>query len=141
MAHAQSVTWVASPTGNYRTRSIAVADPFSLLNAEPPQLIDEWQDAPGIWDAVRLEVDRRHNEAGQFILTGSVTPPKNATIHSGTGRIAHLSMWPMTLAEAGISSGVVSLCALFNGSRPPVVEGKLSEERLIETLIRGGWPA
>ncbi len=95
MTHAQSAVWVADPQNDYLTRRIAVSDPFSLLDGAKPVLLDEWQDAPGLWDAVRMSVDRSPG-SGQYILTGSATPRDEATSHSGTSRIARLSMWPMS---------------------------------------------
>jgi predicted AAA+ superfamily ATPase len=138
MAHANSAVWVADPSGNYMTRRIAQSDPFSLLEGERPVLVDEWQDAPGLWDAVRMAVDR-HPGPGQFLLTGSATPRDDAVSHSGTGRITRLRMWPMTLAESGVSSVEVSLSGLLDG-RVPTGRSHWSEEDLIEAILRGGWP-
>ncbi len=84
-----------------------------LLEGKTPRLIDEWQTIPKIWDAVRNEVDSRQ-EKGIFILTGSVVPSKDATLHSGIGRIATLIMRPMSLYESQESSGTISLTSLFN---------------------------
>ena len=92
---------------------LAKASPRRFLQGDTPKLIDEWQVVPSIWDAVRFEVDQR-DEFGQFILTGSVTPPATDEIaHSGTGRITRMRMRPMTLFESGESSGEVSLAARF----------------------------
>jgi predicted AAA+ superfamily ATPase len=89
-------------------------NPQQLLQGEVPHLIDEWQLAPKLWDAVRYEVDQR-DEFGQFILTGSAVPPDVSEIsHTGTGRISSLLMRPMTLYETDDSTGEVSLRALFS---------------------------
>ena len=114
--------------------------PSLLLRGETPRLIDEWQTAPVLWDAVRFAVDER-GRTGQFILTGSAVPLDNAARHTGTGRISRLLMRPMSLYESLESSGDVSLKALFEGS--PEVEGAspLNIEGLAWALLRGGWPA
>ena len=114
--------------------------PRRLLQGEVPMLLDEWQQEPSVWDAVRFEVDQR-GEFGQFILTGSAVPADVSQIqHSGTGRIARVRMRPMSLFESGESSGEVSLAALFAGARE--VEGKreMGLEELAYLISRGGWP-
>jgi predicted AAA+ superfamily ATPase len=113
--------------------------PDVLLEGKVPRLIDEWQTIPLLWDGVRFEVDRR-GERGQFILTGSAVPADNATMHTGTGRIARLLMRPMSLFESRESNGDVSLRALFNNED---IKGnsKLTIEKLAFALMRGGWPA
>jgi predicted AAA+ superfamily ATPase len=136
---ARSVAWVADPTGNYTTRRIATLDPFSLLRTSKPVLLDEWQDAPGLWDAVRMAVDQTPGP-GQYLLTGSATPKEGVTAHSGTGRIARLRMWPMSLLESGESSGVVSVRRLLEGDPPVTATSRLTETQLIEAILRGGWP-
>ncbi|MBR5951096.1 MAG: AAA family ATPase, partial [Actinomycetaceae bacterium] len=98
-----------------QNRELAQVAPKRLLQGEVPRLIDEWQLAPELWDAVRVEVDKR-DDFGQFILTGSAVPPSLEKIyHTGTGRITRMVMRPMTLFESGDSSGEVSLSALFDG--------------------------
>ena len=118
----------------------AVTDPTLLLKGKTPRLIDEWQIAPNLWDAVRQTVDRT-GKAGQFILTGSSVPPKSNAMHTGTGRISRLLMRPMSLFESEDSDGSVSLRALFN--EPEVKASSFSEmslERLAFCTVRGGWP-
>ena len=112
-----------------------------LLKGEQPRLVDEWQDAPQLWDAVRFAVD--HSEAvGQYILTGSAVPPKSEAIsHSGTGRIVRLTMRPMSLWESGESNGSVSLTRLFDGERQVEGEGvSCTLEDVAMMICRGGWP-
>ncbi len=138
---AHSVLYMQDPDS--RTANLALADtkPSLLLVGQVPRLIDEWQMAPVLWDAVRFEVDRR-GELGQFILTGSAVPVDNATAHTGTGRISRLKMRTMSLFESGESTGSVSLAALFDGTQDS--EGFRSELRIDELawiLCRGGWPA
>jgi predicted AAA+ superfamily ATPase len=114
--------------------------PSSLLEGETPRLIDEWQDAPILWDGVRFVVDQR-GKTGQFILTGSAVPnDKNRPLHSGAGRIARIFMRPMSLFESRESNGSVSLADLFKGDD---VEGvsTLTIDGLAFALCRGGWPA
>lgn len=114
--------------------------PKSLLEGVTPRLIDEWQALPPIWDSIRSEVDKR-GEPSQFILTGSsVLPDANETIHSGTGRYAHVMMRPMSLYESGESTGSVSLIDLFAGKTPDVQENKLEIDDLAYLTCRGGWP-
>ena len=123
---------------------MADTDPMKLLEGDTPRLIDEWQEAPILWDAVRNAVDER-GEDGQFILTGStVVEDKNDEIrHTGTGRIARVTMYPMSLYESGESNGVVSIAKLFDD---PVCDlggagCELDLERLVFAACRGGWPS
>lgn len=119
---------------------MADTKPSLLLNGETPRLIDEWQMAPVLWDAVRAEVDRR-KVPGQFILTGSAVPRDNVTAHTGTGRIARLMMRTMSLYESRESTGEVSLAALFDGTQQEGAVSRLSIEELAYVICRGGWPA
>ena len=86
--------------------------PSLLLKGEKPRLIDEWQDAPVLWDSVRMEVDRQKQE-GLFILTGSTSVDNSQILHTGTGRITRLKMYPMSLYESGESNGQISVSELF----------------------------
>lgn len=114
--------------------------PGSLLEGTTPRLIDEWQALPPIWDSIRSEVDRR-GEPSQFILTGSsVLPDAEETIHSGTGRFAHIMMRPMSLYESGESTGSVSLKDLFDGKKPEVQQCELEIDDIAYLTCRGGWP-
>ena len=115
-------------------------DPRALLKGETPRLIDEWQTIPGLWDSVRSEVDRR-GEFGQYILTGSsVLPDAITTIHSGTGRYAHLRMRPMSLFESGEGNPTISVRGLFDGETYEVQTNALDLEAVAYLLCRGGWP-
>lgn len=114
--------------------------PNVLLDGATPRLIDEWQALPPIWDSIRSEVDRRGSPA-QFILTGSsVLPEADETIHSGTGRFAHLKMRPMSLYESGESTGSVSLADLFDGRELGIHTNSMDVETLAFLTCRGGWP-
>ena len=121
---------------------LATADtkPSLLLRGDSPRLIDEWQMAPVLWDAVRFEVDKRV-ELGQFILTGSAVPSDNVTAHTGTGRISRMLMRPMSLYESRESNGTVSLADLFIGKHELASVSSLSIEQIAFALCRGGWPA
>ena len=110
-----------------------------MLTGEAPRLIDEWQEVPPLWDAVRYKVDQTA-EKGQFILTGSATPNHKGVLHSGAGRIAKLRMRPMSLYESGDSSGQVSLEKLCHGEVTTAMTGEVNLTKLIELIIRGGWP-
>lgn len=120
----------------------AVTKPSLLLNGATPRLIDEWQDAPVLWDAVRTMVDNRAIP-GQFILTGSNAVDKSKIHHSGTGRISKMNMLPMSLWESCDSNGKISLMELFNNPKLDIdgVESDLSVEELVFCGCRGGWPA
>ena len=121
----------------------AAAKPSLLLKGDTPRLIDEWQDAPVLWDAVRTMVDDRGGMPGQFILTGSNTVDKTKIHHSGTGRISKLDMLPMSLWETGESNGKISLTELFNNPCLDIdgITSDLTVEELIFCGCRGGWPA
>lgn len=116
--------------------------PSNLLKGAVPRLIDEWQDAPLLWDAVRTVVDER-GEPGQFILTGSNSVDTRLIMHSGTGRISRMKMYPMSLYESGESSGEISLKELFDNPGADI-DGVMSDmgvNDLIRSACRGGWPA
>jgi hypothetical protein len=114
--------------------------PKTLLEGETPRLIDEWQALPPIWDSIRSEVDNR-GIPSQFILTGSsVLPDAEETIHSGTGRFAHIMMRPMSLYESGESNGTISLRDLFEGKTPEIQQNKLEIDDIAYLTCRGGWP-
>ncbi len=137
--HANSSVFIGDPAGNFQNRRLAQVDPSLVLNGEHPRLIDEWQEFPPLWDAVRFQVDQGQGK-GQFILTGSATPQHKGILHSGAGRIARLQMRPMSLFESGDSSGVVSLQNIFEKKLAPVATGEIRLEFLIDCILRGGWP-
>ncbi|MCD8312779.1 MAG: DUF4143 domain-containing protein [Bacteroidales bacterium] len=117
-------------------------DVDEALSGATPMLLDEWQTVPKLWDAVRYTVDQRH-KMGQFILTGSAVPDKRAEeerLHSGTGRIAWLTMRPMTLYESGESTGSVSLADLFNAPDRILERNFLNLQNMAFLICRGGWP-
>lgn len=123
-----------------QSRQLIELSPKTLLEGKTPRLIDEWQALPQIWDCIRGEVDKR-GEPSQFILTSSsVLPEAHETIHSGTGRFAHLKMRPMSLYESGESSGLVSLEDLFKGNGFEFHTNNLDVESLAFLTCRGGWP-
>ena len=127
-----------SENGNNNIQ-VALLNPALLLNGETPRLIDEWQLAPILFDAARREIDKR-NLSGQFIFTGSATPPMKQTRHSGTGRFSYVRMYPMSLYESGESNGSVSVADLFKGKPNLSIASELTIEHLIFSLLRGGWP-
>lgn len=136
---AKSTIYLQNPTTRAQNLTLARIAPDRILAGPTPRLIDEWQDAPQLWDAVRFEVDRR-DAFGQFILTGSSVPPNLDEIrHSGTGRIARLKMRPMSLYESEDSTGEVSLKELFDG-KMPFGSCPTSIEDLSFLICRGGWP-
>jgi predicted AAA+ superfamily ATPase len=121
-------------------QQMADTKPSLLLKGENPRLIDEWQMAPVLWDAVRYEVDMR-GQTGQFILTGSAVPADNLIAHTGTGRFARILMRPMSLFESNESNGAVSLANLFDGKHEIEGVSDLSIEQLAFVICRGGFPA
>lgn len=134
-----SILSVDDPTTVKANITVSEIDPEKLLAGEQPRLLDEWQVAPKLWDAVRHHVDH-HKGQGQFVLTGSSVPADvSETIHSGTGRFGWIVMRPMTLFESGDSTGEVSLGALFESSE---ISGysDLDLDRLAFLICRGGWP-
>jgi predicted AAA+ superfamily ATPase len=137
--HANSVVYLLDPENGYANREAARLNPAVVLTGTKPLLLDEWQEAPGIWDAVRFACDRT-KEKGQFLLTGSVTPKPENVGHSGAGRIGRMRMRTMSLFESGDSTGDVSMKRLFSGEVLQPGMSKLSQQRLIDIMIRGGWP-
>lgn len=133
--HAQSITFVDRGSN----LDIALADPAALLVGERPHVIDEWQRAPELWNVVRHAVDDLDGEKGAWILTGSSTPLRDASRHSGAGRFGRIKMLPMSLCESGASDGSVSLAGLFRGEFSPVA-CDMSLDSLLAEVVRGGWP-
>lgn len=117
----------------------ADAQPSLLLDGDTPRLIDEWQMAPNLWNAVRHRVDK-NSAPGQYILTGSYVPAKNQDRHSGAGRFSRLIMRPMTLFESGISTGTISIKDLFEGTADVSGMSDLKIGDLAVALVKGGWP-
>ncbi len=120
----------------------ASVDPTRLLDGAVPRLLDEWQQAPGIWNPMRRACDDRV-QMGQFILTGSASPPDDITRHSGAGRVARVRMRPMSLFESGESDGSVSLAQMLNGEpcRPENAGWSVADmANMVNLVCRGGWP-
>ena len=137
--HSNSEIYIGDPAGNFQNRSLAQMSPDLVLDGTTPRLIDEWQEVPPLWDAVRYRVDQT-GKKGQFILTGSATPNHKGIMHSGAGRIARIRMRPMSLYESGDSSGKVSLKELCGDAVSPVMTGEVNLKDLIGYIVRGGWP-
>lgn len=139
MQQANSILFMQDSSNAAMINQMADIGPKLLLEGDTPRLLDEWQVAPELWDAVRFEVDMR-NAPGQFILTGSAVPMLKSTAHTGTGRIWRMTMRPMSLYESGDSTGEVSLEALFLGKFNDVVKNKLDFDDISYLICRGGWP-
>ena len=138
---AGSILYMADPDTKEQNLTMAQTNISRLLQGQTPRLIDEWQMAPQLWDAVRNEVDKR-NEDGQFILTGSAVPPRTDDIfHTGTGRMAWLRLRTMTLWESMESSGDISLSSLFKSTDRIDGASNLDIDQLAYITCRGGWPA
>lgn len=133
---------LAKPNEKENFRNLLEIDSDIALSGDAPMLIDEWQTVPKLWDAVRCAVDERQ-KMGQFILTGSAVPNKEAESqreHSGTGRFAWLTMRPMSLWESGESSGAISLENLFSSPDKILAKNKLKMQDIAYLICRGGWP-
>lgn len=142
--HAKSIIKMQNPDKREGYLATARTKPSLLLKGETPRLIDEWQVAPVLWDAVRNAADERQQK-GQFILTGStvVDDKEGEIMHTGTGRISKMPMYTMSLYESQESNGLISLKALFDGKTDDIdgITSDLSIEQLIFAACRGGWPA
>lgn len=137
---AASILYMDDPEKKDQNITMSDLNPKRLLKGDTPRLIDEWQLAPKLWDAIRFEVDHR-SELGQFVLTGSAVPADTKEItHSGTGRFTWLTMRPMSLYESGDSSGEVSLKDLFEEEIDVDGSSELTIDRLAFLVCRGGWP-
>ena len=137
---AASILYMDEPEKKEQNITMSELNPKRLLKGAVPRLIDEWQIAPKLWDAIRFEVDHR-GELGQFVLTGSAVPVDTKEItHSGTGRFTWLTMRPMSLYESGDSTGDVRLKDLFDGAAEIDGASELDIDRLAFLVCRGGWP-
>lgn len=121
-------------------KSLYQEEPSLALLGDKPHVVDEWQDVPAIWNVVRHHIDDQGNKPGQYILTGSSTPPEEEERHSGAGRIGRIRMRTMTLSETGVSKKTVSLKDLFEGKFENSTSD-LNLEELAKIICRGGWPA
>lgn len=139
---AKSVLKMQDPDMREGYIATARTKPSLLLKGENPRLIDEWQEAPVLWDAVRTAVDDR-GEEGLFILTGSTSVDNKKIHHTGTGRISRLKMYPMSLYESQESNGEISLRELFDSDNLDIdgIMSQMTVEDLIYAACRGGWPA
>lgn len=136
--YCKSFLELQDPDKKIQYDNISTTKPSLFLEGDKPRLFDEWQMYPVIWDSIRTDVDHTGLK-GQYILTGSTTPPKNKIMHSGTGRITKLTMRPMSLYESNDSDGKVSLQDIINGKEISGVS-KLELDDIINVMIRGGWP-
>ncbi len=135
-----SVLEMQNPDFEDNYKELADTKPSILLNGEKPLLIDEWQIAPKLWNAVRYAVDKS-GKTGEYILTGSATPIEDESLHSGVGRFAFIEMKPFTLYESKDSNGLISLKDLLNEKREiDGIKTDLTYEKIAHVLVRGGWP-
>ena len=125
--------------GKGDTKRLALLEPEAVLRKEYPLLVDEWQEAPNLWDVARMNIDFSRR-SGLYIFTGSTTPPSQAVSHSGTGRFVRLKMHTLSLYESGNSDGHVSLSKLFDGIRPDAALSPLNFSAAVDLIYRGGWP-
>lgn len=139
-AFANSEINLMDPAGNFQNLEMAMIAPQAALQGDHPRLIDEWQEAPQLWDAARNAVDRS-DKRDTFLLTGSSVPRERKPKHSGVGRIEKLRLRPMALAESGASNATVSLKGLFEGAQPSSPAPEMTLEDFALLIIRGGWPA
>ncbi|AMK15246.1 ATP-binding protein [Methanobrevibacter olleyae] len=139
--HSKSIIQLQDPRYSDSYIKIANTEPLTLLEGETPRLIDEWQMAPKLWDAVRYSVDEKDGK-GLYILTGSTVVDDSKIMHSGTGRIHRLTMRPMSLYESGDSNGKISLLELFENPNLNInlIKSNLTIKDIIYLACRGGWP-
>lgn len=137
--HAKSILKMQDPSQLKNNLRIADSAPQLLIKGEFPRLIDEWQIAPVLWNTIRSHIDDEP-ASGQFILTGSTTPPHDPSMHTGTGRFGRLLMRPMSLFESLESTGDVSLKLLFEGAHLNPCQSNLNIEQIAYLICRGGWP-
>lgn len=137
----RSAIYMQDPDKSAGYRQMASLMPSRLLQGEKPRLIDEWQEAPVLWDAVRFDIDKT-GQWGQYILTGSTVPRADRKpMHTGTGRISRLRMRPMSLFESDESCGSVSLKDLFDNAPTDIIgESSLTVPDIAQAICRGGWP-
>lgn len=137
---AKSILYMQDPLHKEQNIKMAELDPSLLLTGETPRLIDEWQLAPRLWEAIRFEVDKR-DEFKQFILTGSTLPSVDmSSSHSGTGRIARMTMRPMSLFESEDSNGAISLKNMFDSAQAISAQTQVDIQQIAFLICRGGWP-
>ena len=137
--NSNSAVFLNNTADNYKDKRLAEMDVNLILDRETPETIDEWQEVPQIWDAVRYKCDE-DKEKGKYILTGSVTPVSTKVHHSGAGRICKMNMYTMSLYESEDSSGDVSLKELFENNVQNKLVKKTELLKLAELIVRGGWP-
>ncbi|MDR1186210.1 MAG: DUF4143 domain-containing protein [Bifidobacteriaceae bacterium] len=137
--HSESAFYLMDEASDFANRRLAELDPAAALDGRRPRLLDEWQEVPALWDAVRFRVDRTASK-GCFCLTGSTKPRGDGPRHSGTGRIVSRRMRPMSLAESGQSSGTARLETLLAGGRLRPERSNASLEDVLGWMCAGGWP-
>lgn len=135
----KSTLHMQDPDTRGRNLELASLKPSELLKGENPRLIGEWQAAPQLWDAVRIDVDRR-GETGLYVMTRSSSADRTEMMHSGIGRIGSVRMRTLSMSEMTLSTGTVTLKGLFNGEES---EGRspIGLEDVARLIVRGGWPA
>ncbi len=137
--HSNSVVYLNNTVDNFKDKNLAEIDVNLILDKDKPELIDEWQEVPAVWDAVRFKCDLDDGK-GKYILTGSSVPVSDKIRHSGAGRICKMKMYTMSLFERGDSSGDVSLADLFDGKIKNKLVDKVTLQKIAELIVRGGWP-
>ncbi len=137
--HCNSVTYLNNTADNFREKHLAEMDINLVLDKDYPQLIDEWQEVPEIWDAIRFKCDQ-DKQKGKYILTGSSVPVTNKFHHSGAGRICKMNMYTMSLYESNNSSGDVSLRDLFDNNVHNKLLDNIKLEHIADLIVKGGWP-
>lgn len=130
---------LGNPEGNFQNSRLAETNLALILDGEQPRLIDEWQEVPQIWDAIRAKTDENRKK-GCYILTGSSTPKRKGIMHSGAGRISRIRMGTMSLFESGYSSGRISLEDICRNKAEDTSTGEVKIEAICDLIIRGGWP-
>ena len=123
------------------TREAAIDDPTGFVaGLVPPVVIDEVQRASDLLLAIMMRVDR-HQEPGQFLLTGSaniLTAPRIAD--ALTGRAEYLRLTPFSQGELlGAPESFVP--TLFHSRWPQITSDDVGRAAFAGRIVTGGYPA
>ena len=123
-------------------RAGAEADPTGFVADLPERVVlDEVQRVPGIFTALKLDVDRQRTP-GRFVLTGSTNVLAVPTLQDSlAGRLEVIRLHPLAQCELHATSrpdtGFIE--ALFDGAFPLQRAERLGPE-LADLIVSGGYP-
>ena len=123
-------------------RDRIAADPDLFLRLESGALaIDEAQELPALFPALRVAVDADRSRCGRFLLTGSVSPTLVKALHESlAGRMAVLELGPFTAAEAHSRPEIPLVAALTSPAACLELKPRLTLDQLHDSWLRGGFP-